>query len=103
MVLEDEQPPQTIRQAMTEGWQALVVECWPCSWPREGRLMFRDFDEWCRAWRLAHLFARAKCGRCGRRPKTARLAVSQEFQGLTSWHERPVLFVDGYVVRPGRW
>jgi transposase-like protein len=106
MVLECEEPPQTVQQAMADGWQALVVECPPCKrekCPHFGRLIFRDMDEWYRRSRLVDIFARTKCSRCGQRPRTAKLATSANSPGLDSWHEKPILIVDGYVVRPGRW
>ena len=106
MVLEDDEPPQTIRDAMSLGWTALTVECPSCRWagcPKEGRLLFRDVLEQRGNCPIATVFAKAKCSRCGRRPNNGKLAASVEFGNLTSWHERQVLFIDGYVVKPGRW
>ncbi|CAM5761826.1 hypothetical protein LMIY3S_00268 [Labrys miyagiensis] len=107
MVLESEEPPQTVRQAIGGGWTALTVVCPPCkraSCPRDARILFKDLVEQGREnLRLSQVYEKAICRQCRRRPKGAKLAWCKDWGQLDSWHERDVLIVDGYVVRPGRW
>jgi hypothetical protein len=107
MVLEDDEPPQTVRQALLDGWTALTVVCPPCrrqTCPGEAKIMFRDLAEQGReSLFLASVFQKAICRQCRRRPKGAKLAWAIDLGTIVSWHEKDVLIVDGYVVRPGRW
>ncbi len=57
-----------IALAMSNAWEAPLVECPPCKWaacPRESRLFFRDMDEWCRSYCLADMLARGSSENTG--------------------------------------
>lgn len=99
---QNDDVPQTVAQAVEMGWTALAFECRACK--HEGHILFGDLVQKRRAnWRLASVFARARCSECKLRPSAGKLAASINLDGLISWHEREVLFMDGFVVRPGRW
>jgi hypothetical protein len=92
---------------MEMGWEALAVERPRCSHPlcrNGGRILFTELALAGQLdWRLADIFKRAKCSVCRRRPSAGKLAASVKSDDATSWHEREVLFIDGFVVKPGRW
>ncbi len=92
-------PPQTVREAIDMGWNALSFECMKCH--RKGYIPFDKLERRGRGhWFLASVFLRAACRKCGYRPTQVCLSSPVDLSGKGDWEERPIEIFEGRVLRP---